>query len=148
MSENTTHDVALRAANEVDNRMAAINGTRQVFASSFQADDKEGKLKLLSALNEAEDVSDHLDETINLVDYVAQVVEFVDENGEVSEGIRVIILDSEGKSFAALSDGLLKALQTIISVMGHPSTWDEPLPIKVVRERSRRGFFFYTVKLA
>lgn len=132
----------------IENRMAGLSGNRQMFATSFDTSNKEGQIKLLGAINDAEPIDEHLDEVINLTDFVAQIVEFVDEAGEMQEGIRVVLLDDAGNSYAAMSEGILKSLQTFVSVLGDPAGWKEPLPIKIVRVKSRRGFQFFTAKLA
>ena len=131
----------------IDNKIAGISGSRAMFATSFDTSDRAGQVKLIGAIGEAEPIDEYLGETINLVDYVAQIVEFVNEDGEMQEGVRIVLIDDEGKSYAAMSDGLMKSLQTFVSVMGSPATWPEPLPIKVVEVKSRRGFKFFTAKL-
>lgn len=149
MTNDIVPSTPARADNSlIENRMAGLAGTRQMFATSFDTSDKAGQIKLLGAINDAEPIDEHLDEVINLTDFVAQVVEFVDEAGEMQEGIRVVIIDDEGNSYAAMSEGILKSLQTFVSVLGDPSGWEEPLPIKIVRVKSRRGFQFFTAKLA
>ena len=132
----------------IDKKMDAFTGVRTTFASSFNTDSREGQIKLIDAMGSAEQLSDHLGETIMLTDYVAQVVEFIDTEGVVQEGIRLVLIDKDGNAFAAMSDGLMRSIQTYVSVMGPANTWPEPLPVKAVEAKSRRGFKFLTLKLA
>ena len=132
-----------------DNKLAGISGERAMFHSSFDRTTPEGKIQTYDAMSNAVPVADHLGETINFVHFAAMVVEIADDKtGELNEAIRVILIDDKGVAYAAVSDGLLRSLQNIVSIFGDPSTWDAPLPIQVVEERGRSGFRYMTVKLA
>lgn len=109
----------------------------------------EGKVKLYSALQNAEKLSDHLNEPLHMVNAVAQSVQVSDEfTGEVSSTSRVIIVTDDDKAYAATSPTLLAGLNTMFGIFGTPNTWKKPIVIKVVEHRSRRGYKFYGIEPA
>lgn len=108
---------------------------------------REGKIKLYSALQNAEKLDEHLNEPLAMVNAVAQAVQVTDDQtGEVSNTVRVIIVTADNKAYAATSPTLAAGLNTMFGIFGTPNTWTEPLTIKVVERRSRRGFKFFTVE--
>lgn len=108
---------------------------------------REGKIKLYSALQNAEKLDEHLNESLAMVNAVAQAVQVTDDQtGEVSNTVRVIIVTADNKAYAATSPTLAAGLNTMFGIFGTPNTWAEPLTIKVVERRSRRGFKFFTVE--
>jgi hypothetical protein len=66
----------------------------------------------------------------------------------VSDVPRTILLTDDGTAYAAVSDAILGSLRDVFGIMGHPSEWTEPLPVKVVEKRGRSGFRFYKIELA
>lgn len=109
----------------------------------------EGKVKLYSALQNAEKLSDHLNEPLHMVNAVALTVQVSDEvTGEVSNSARVIIVTDDDKAYAATSPTLLAGLNTMFGIFGTPNTWKKPLAIKIVERRSRRGYKFYSIEPA
>lgn len=108
---------------------------------------REGKIKLYSALQNAEKLDEHLNEPLLMSNAVAQAVQVTDDQtGEVSSTVRVIIVTADGKAYAATSPTLAAGLNTMFGIFGTPNTWDAPLTIKVVERRSRRGFKFFSIE--
>ena len=108
---------------------------------------REGKVKLYSALQNAEKLDEHLNEPLEMVNAVAQAVQVTDDQtGDVSTTVRVIIVTADGKAYAATSPTLAAGLNTMFGIFGTPNNWTEPLSIKVVERRSRRGFKFFSIE--
>lgn len=108
---------------------------------------REGKIKLYSALQNAEKLDEHLNEPLLMSNAVAQAVQVTDDQtGEISSTVRVIIVTADGKAYSATSPTLAAGLNTMFGIFGTPNTWDAPLPIKVVERRSRRGFKFFSIE--
>ena len=108
---------------------------------------REGKIKLYSALQNAEKLDEHLNEPLDMVNAVAQAVQVTDDQtGEVSSTVRVIIVTADNKAYAATSPTLAAGLNTMFGIFGTPNAWTEPLTIKVVERRSRRGFKFFSIE--
>lgn len=108
---------------------------------------REGKIKLYSALQNAEKLDEHLNEPLAMVNAVAQAVQVTDDQtGEVSNTVRVIIVTADNKAYAATSPTLAAGLNTMFGIFGTPNAWTEPLTIKVIERRSRRGFKFFSIE--
>lgn len=138
----TDNSKALMAFNTENTEL----GTVQHFIDTSTFD---GKVKLYSALQNAEKMADHLNEPLHMVNAVAQSVQVTDEQtGEVSNSARVIIVTDDDKAYAATSPTLLAGLNTMFGIFGTPNTWEQPLAIKVVEHRSRRGYKFYSIEPA
>lgn len=108
---------------------------------------REGKIKLYSALQNAEKLDEHLNEPLAMVNAVAQAVQVTDDQtGEVSNTVRVVIVTADNKAYAATSPTLAAGLNTMFGIFGTPNVWTEPLTIKVIERRSRRGFKFFSIE--
>jgi hypothetical protein len=147
----TVTDVAVSRGNggsSVIERMAMLNAGTGI-VSTLDGATREGKVATLNAVTNAEPINEHLGEVINLTHVVVQAVQIADEKtGEVSDVPRTILLTDDGTAYAAVSDAILGSLRDVFGIMGHPSEWTEPLPVKVVEKRGRAGFRFYKIELA
>lgn len=131
-------------ASQVDN---LNNGQVSVY-SSIKGDDFASKTRVLAATTNAVPLSDNLGVTINLKDVVVQAIDLTDdETGEVDEAARIILLDENGTSYAAVSTGIFRALTNLFGILGEPHTWPAPLPVKVIEEKGRKGYKFFTIRL-
>lgn len=59
----------------------------------------------------------------------AETCEFVSEDGEVTPGVRIILIDEKGKGYCAASRGIYNAVQKLFAIMGTPDTWTKPVTI-------------------
>jgi len=134
----------MTAASKIDNLNAGALG---IF-STFPQTDRAGQVAVYAAITDAEPIGDHLGTLINLANVVAQVVEVADADGNLVSATRMILVDADGTAYAGLSEGLYRSLVNIFGLLGNPSTWAEPLPVTVVEAKSRKGYKFYTIKLA
>lgn len=97
---------------------------------------------------------------INCVNFFGHMVDIDqrDERGQVlynqsGEPIRihterVVIADADGKTWEAVSQGVLKTLGVIVSLMGSPETWEGPVPLQVRRVSTNKGFETVTLSVA
>ena len=137
--ENTTN-TELVAFNTEETTL----GTVQHFIDTST---REGKIKLYSALQNAEKLDEHLNEPLAMVNAIAQAVQVTDDQtGEISNTVRVIIVTADNKAYSATSPTLAAGLNTMFGIFGTPDKWAEPLTIKVVERRSRRGFKFFSIE--
>ena len=146
----TDNNALVPAGNKAQEVVTGFQSGTSNLYSSFNSEDRAGKLKLLSAITDAAPLNENLDKRIDLENIVLQATTLTDdETGEVSDVVRIILIDADGSAYAAISGGLLKSLQNITGIFGDPSTWSEPLPIKVTEVRSKRDAKnrFFTVKL-
>lgn len=151
MSEIATFDGSGTPAGDsvVRAKISGLSATGALVFCTFDASTDEGKRRLYAATNDAEQLSDNLNKTLQLVDIVGVPATVNDdETGEVRELLRLVLLTKDGKRYSAISDGLYSSLQNIMAIFGSPAMWSEPLAIKVTESRSRRGFRFYRASLA
>lgn len=129
--------------NALDKSLAAMRDGKSRIISTFVGDDFETKVATFAAVSGAVKIADNLGATINLANIVVQPVEQVNEStGQVQEVPRVILIDDKGNAFAAISGVLFKRVEDLLGLVGHPSTWGKPLPVKVVKEGSGSRQFF------
>ena len=98
--------------------------------------------------NKGESLDDHKNEVLEIVNFAAHPVTLTDENtGEVIEALRIVLVDKKGVNYDAVSQGIASSLQKIIAIVGM-APWDaEPLKIKVVEQKTRKGFKTNTIEL-
>lgn len=135
-------ELATRAANTPVN---IIDGY-----SSIVGDDFETRKRVLTAVTNAEQLSEHVGETILIKDILVQPVQSENEKtGEVEDYLRTTLIAEDGTAYAAGSSGLAMSVRNILGIMGEPSTWPEPLAAKVVEKPSSKGkgWKFFTLEL-
>ena len=111
------------------------------FCSITDDGTRKTKAAIFNAINSAdESLSDHIGEVLEVVDVVAHPVELVDEeSGEVVNALRTVLIDKNGKSYTAVSQGITSALSRIFSIVGMPSWKDEPVRMKIKQVKTRNG---------
>lgn len=124
------------------------NADSQFFCSIEDDGSREAKIKVYNAIN-SKGIS--LDDTkgtvLEIVDVACHPVTLVDENtGEVVQTLRTILIDKDGNNFDAVSQGVVSSLQKIFAIVGHP-TYNPPLKLKVVEQKTRKGFKTKTLEL-
>lgn len=122
--------------------------------SSIKGNDREARRRIFAAIANAEDLSNHIDEPIRVVDIIvepARTEDKIDETtGEVTEFgeeyLRTTLIDDEGIAYTAGSKGLANSVRNVLRILGEPSTWTEPETLKVVkRPGSRKGWEFFSL---
>ena len=136
----------LASINNVAQQLDKINNAGLALKATFATDTPEGQDMAFAALQASEAVADHLNETINLVHFIGQSITVVDENtGEPRDAVRLVLIDSDGNNYTAVSDQLLNSLSNLCAIYGPPASWDEPRAIQVREQRSNKGRRFFTV---
>ena len=144
MSEVANNDLARRSSRDVVAQLDSLTDAGQMFRTSFDLSTEEGQAMAFAALADADDLRDHLDETIYLTNYVAQAVEVNDAaTGEVTEAVRVILIDKDGNNYSAVSNELRRGLSMLAGIYGPPAMWAEPKAVVVSEKTSKnkRRFF-------
>lgn len=137
----------INMANEIatQNSTTGENGTRY---SSLKGTDLATKKKIFTAITSASALAENLDKTINLKHVIIQPVTTEDEKGTVENFLRTILIDENNVAYASGSAGIVLAIKNLFDVYGEPDEWSEPVGIKVVEERGRRGYRYMTIKPA
>lgn len=133
------------AATPIDELTNSVNS----FYSSIQNDGtRKSQVKIYNAINNAkEKLDNHKGETLKIKDVVAHAVEILDEQtGELVKCTRIVLIDDEGIGYESISLGVYFSLQNIFGIVGLP-TWEEPLELKCIEQRTRKGFKTLTIEL-
>ena len=105
---------------------------------------RKSAITIYNAINAADErVADHIGETLEIVNVVAHPITLPDEEtGEVIKCLRTVLLDKNGKSYTAVSQGITSALSRIFSLVGTPDNgaWEkEPVKMKIKQVKTRNG---------
>ncbi|MGQ7864092.1 hypothetical protein [Bacillus sp. WC2502] len=120
---------------------------QQIF-STIEATDRKSRVKLYNAVNDAnESLSDHLGEAIRITDLVAHPIKLENEQGELVEALRTIIVAEDGSTYHSVSNGVVDSFQKIIALVGHGPWTDEPLTIVAKEQKTRKGYRVMTLTL-
>ena len=101
---------------------------------------RSAKVAIYNAVQNAdEQLSEHVNEVLEIVDIVAHQIQLPDEKtGEVVNAIRTVLIDKKGKGYQAVSNGICQALSKVIAIIGQPH-WDEPVKMKPVLRKSKNS---------
>jgi len=98
--------------------------------------------------NKGDSLADHKNEILEIVNVAAHPVNLIDENtGELVNALRVVLIDKNGKNYDAVSQGIVSSLQKIFAIVGPAPYLEEPLKIKVVEQKTRKGYRTNTIEL-
>lgn len=130
----------------VDSAINSLNTGTGLAYSSITGDDFDTKLRVLSAVTNSEPFQDNIGKTIQLKDIVIQKVSLKNRdnpNGPRVIQPRVILLDTEGNAYHAISGVLLGSVGNFIGILGQPSTWPaEGVATKFVRAKAQTGSMY------
>lgn len=99
----------------------------------------EERKNLFNALEQADVLlNDVVGTEFELKDvYIHSYERVNEETGEVEPKVRIILFDSEGKSYACGSFGIFNILVRMFEVFGTPNKWEQPLKVRVVKKDIR-----------
>ena len=116
--------------------------------SSVTGDDVNARKLVYNAVNNAEQISDHLGVEFQLSNIIQQPTSSVNEDtGVVESYTRTTLITPEGAAYCAGSDGIAWSVENLLSAFGEPHTWAEPLTVKVVERRSRNKRTFFSIEV-
>lgn len=107
---------------------------------SFNVDDPAAQIKLYNAMNSPEyRLSDMINKPIKMVDAVLVPCMLTsNETGEAQEAVRSIIIDDEGKTYAATATGIMSSLRNMFNVF-HTLHFETPITVTVKQVTVKRG---------
>lgn len=128
MPESTSHEITA----DNGNSLLVADSRRQTFSSWVPAN-MEDRKAYYNAINMP---GKKLAESINMVLAIrhiyAETCEYRDrQTGEAVPGVRIVLIDSEGKSYNTSSIGVYNCLSKIFQIFGTPDVWTEPLSVRV-----------------
>lgn len=93
--------------------------------------EKERKVVANAIVSADFKLGDMINQRIAVKDMYIEPIEFANkESGEVTQGHRIILFDTENKSYETCSSGVYNALKKICGVYGMP-TWVDPVVMEV-----------------
>lgn len=116
-----------------DNEMNIFEqGNQKPAYCSIVAESFDDKAKIFNAMSSPDErLRNHINEIIKIRDVYCEIVECVNKDtGETSEAQRVVLIDTEGKSYQCVSSGIFNSLKRLFTVFGMP-TWEKGVPCKV-----------------
>lgn len=85
-------------------------------------------------------VNDMVGKQIELVDVIAYPVTFLQEGdrGDEVTCLRTVLIDKNGKSYAAVSEGIANSVMRLFTIYGTPH-WEEPIKVEIRQVKTRNG---------
>lgn len=128
---------------------ALQNPGTQMFCSIRDDGSRSSKAKIYNAVNgAAEQLSDHINETLSIKDVVAHEIMLPDmQTGEVTNCLRTVLIAEDGTAYQAVSQGVVSSLSKIFAIVGMP-TWDEPVHLTPMNVKTKQGFKVLTLVMS
>lgn len=137
-----------RAVNTLSADIDAMRQGKVAVFSSYRGESRDDKMNVLRAMTNSTALDTMIGKTVALANFVVQSIEMPDQNtGEMQTVPRIIIVDSEGKSYHAISQGIWSALKNICGILGMPATWSAPVDVTVAQEKTNSGYRVFTLKI-
>ena len=123
------------------NELTLFSGVKNNMYCSIVADTEESKKQLFNALETCDVLlNDCVGEEIELKDiYVEEKEIVIEETGEVKPKYRTILFDVNGQTYATGSYGIYNIIKKIVSIYGLPTTWENPIKVKVAKKPIGNG---------
>lgn len=129
--ENT----ALAVMDEDERFIMDLTAERKTQFCSMIPKNEDEEIVLFNAMNNPEKrIGDCINMTINVKHVFCEVVTCVNrETGETNMCPRIVLIDTDGVGYQAVSLGVFSALKKIITIKGNPTTWKKPVKLQVVQ---------------
>lgn len=109
------------------------------------SDDRAASARVFNAMNNPADrVANHINETIEVQDYLIEMTEIEDTDaygnglGSYSVVPRVVLVAPDGTSYQAVSYGISNAVRNAVVVCGD-APWQPPVKFKIKQVPTKRG---------
>ena len=109
--------------------------------TTIEGTDRKSKVAVHNAISAPDKkIAECIGEVIEIKDFVVHEVQVLDENtGELANLLRTVIISTDGTSYEAVSIGIANSLQRLITFLGKPSEWEEPVSVKIKQKKTRNG---------
>lgn len=127
------------------NELARVNAENPVFTTMVCETMDDKKVFYNAVENPVGKISDLINKELKLTNVYMQFLEsaYVNEDtGEVSDGVKVVLIDERGQGWFTRSKGIVQSLQNIFTVFGFPQEWGEPLTVLVRQVDTANGRTF------
>lgn len=128
---NTT----LAVMDEDERFIMDLTAERKTQFCSMIPKNEDEEVVLFNAMNNPEKrIGDCINMTINVKHVFCEVVTCVNrETGESNMCPRIVLIDTEGVGYQAVSLGVFSALKKIFAIKGSPTSWKKPVKLQVVQ---------------
>lgn len=126
-----------------------LSGASNFLTSLVDDGSPSSKALIFNAMNDNDgNVSDVLDAggTLRVTDFMAYPVQLVNQDGELVDAIRCVLVTDEGETYGTVANGVFSSLQKIAAVCGM-APWNPALVVRPVRKKTRNGFYTMTLRL-
>lgn len=147
MAEQSTEIQAVQAQQASVSIQNVTNAGIGAMVTSLRANpnDRAASVRVFNAMNNPTDrVASHINETIEIQDYLVEMVEIEDTDfygnglGTFSVVPRVVLVAPDGTSYQATSYGIANAVRNVAMVCGD-APWNPPVQLKVKQVPTKRG---------
>lgn len=128
-------NTALAVMDEDERFIMDLTAERKTQFCSMIPKNEDEEVVLFNAMNNPEKrIGDCINMTINVKHVFCEVVTCVNrETGESNMCPRIVLIDTEGVGYQAVSLGVFSALKKIFAIKGSPTTWKKPVKLQVVQ---------------
>lgn len=126
---------ALTVMDEDERFIMDLTAERKTQFCSMIPKNEDEEVVLFNAMNNPEKrIGDCINMTINVKHVFCEVVTCVNrETGEANMCPRIVLIDTDGVGYQAVSLGVFSALKKIFAIKGSPTTWKKPVKLQVVQ---------------
>lgn len=98
--------------------------------SSFEPKTQDEKISFYNAINNPQKrLKDCVNMEISIQHVYCERCVFVGETGEITEGVRTVMIDKDGNGYQAASRGIFNCIRKLFSIMGEPKSWEGSVTI-------------------
>lgn len=128
-------NTALAGMDEDERFIMDLTAERKTQFCSMIPKNEDEEIVLFNAMNNPEKrIGDCINMTINVKHVFCEVVTCVNrETGETNMCPRIVLIDTDGVGYQAVSLGVFSALKKIFAIKGSPTTWKKPVKLQVVQ---------------
>lgn len=128
-------NTALTVMDEDERFIMDLTAERKTQFCSMVPKNEDEEIVLFNAMNNPEKrIGDCINMTINVKHVFCEVVTCVNrETGETNMCPRIVLIDTDGVGYQAVSLGVFSALKKIFAIKGSPTTWKKPVKLQVVQ---------------
>lgn len=128
-------NTAFAVMDEDERFIMDLTAERKTQFCSMIPKNEDEEIVLFNAMNNPEKrIGDCINMTINVKHVFCEVVTCVNrETGETNMCPRIVLIDTDGVGYQAVSLGVFSALKKIFAIKGSPTTWKKPVKLQVVQ---------------
>ena len=143
-------NTALTVMAEDERFIMDLTAERKTQFCSMIPKNEDEEVVLFNAMNNPEKrIGDCINMTINVKHVFCEIVTCVNrETGDSNLCPRIVLIDTDGVGYQAVSLGVFSALKKIFGIKGNPTTWKKPVKLQVVQitKGDRKMLTFNMVK--